>query len=322
MPLSGTPAPNKRKKSSRIITDLSHLTQDEYSPEQEASALHLGKKIGIPKDIMLEELSLLKNKGSLMFKMRQKRVERFIYENNPDVFIGDSMDDYQKLVPSLGGKMDVGGHLVSGHMVGYAGSGSRAPAPPPKPGSMHTGGGVGVGVGVGGGHATGHGGVAGGKGQGQQHGAGTQEGGGLHGAGTGGAAGGHGAGGGPGKKIEFIKTYVSPWERAMKGKEELVATLKPHMPGPETPHELQKYKSFNRSAMPYGGFEKASQLMTFQLPEMAKKVVLEPTIVYPHDINSRPSFNRTPIGWIGSGETSHIHVEMENVPFDAETEEL
>lgn len=51
----------------------------------------MGKKIRVPKDVMLEELSLLKNKGSKMFKMRQIRVERFIYENNPDLFSSESM---------------------------------------------------------------------------------------------------------------------------------------------------------------------------------------------------------------------------------------
>lgn len=31
------------------------------------------------------------NRGSKMFKMRQKRVEKFIYENNPDIFTSESM---------------------------------------------------------------------------------------------------------------------------------------------------------------------------------------------------------------------------------------
>lgn len=63
----------------------------EYESEPEASEFDLGTKISTPKDVMLEELSLLKNKGSKMFKMRQLRVAKFIYENNPDVFNSDSM---------------------------------------------------------------------------------------------------------------------------------------------------------------------------------------------------------------------------------------
>lgn len=58
---------------------------------QESSGLNLGKKISVPRDVMLEELSLLTNRGSKMFKLRQMRVEKFIYENHPDVFSDSSM---------------------------------------------------------------------------------------------------------------------------------------------------------------------------------------------------------------------------------------
>lgn len=58
---------------------------------QEVTKLNLGKKISIPRDVMLEELSLLTNKGSKMFKLRQLRVEKFIYENNPDAFTDNSV---------------------------------------------------------------------------------------------------------------------------------------------------------------------------------------------------------------------------------------
>ncbi|XP_072533146.1 myozenin-1a [Salminus brasiliensis] len=318
MPLSGTPAPpNKRKKTSKIITDFSHITQNEYESEPEASEFDLGTKIRAPKDIMLEELSLMKNKGSKMFKMRQQRVEKFIYENNPDLFNPESMDNLQKLVPSLGGQMiDVGGRLIGGQMVGQAGGGGHAPVPPPKPGSLGKGAGSGIAAG-----GTAIGGVAG-------------------------AAGAAGAGGAGGILVEiadashseesakaalekakkrktFVKTYTSPWERAMKGNEELMATMKPYMPGPYIYSDLPKYKSFNRTALPFGGFEKAAQLMTFQLPDIdVATEEPEPAVVYQHDISSRPSFNRTPIGWVGSGEPSNIHLEMDTMPFDGETDDL
>lgn len=75
--------------------------------------------------------------------------------------------------------------------------------------------------------------------------------------------------------------------------------------------------------MPFGGFEKANQLMKFQLPEaQATKEEPEPSVVYQHDIGCRPSFNRTPIGWVGSNEPSSIHMETDAVPFDGETDEL
>lgn len=43
--------------------------------------MDLGKKLSIPKDIMLEELSLLSNRGSRLFKMRQRRSEKYTFEN-------------------------------------------------------------------------------------------------------------------------------------------------------------------------------------------------------------------------------------------------
>lgn len=48
------------------------------------------------------------------------------------------------------------------------------------------------------------------------------------------------------KKKLIVKTYVSPWEKAMKGDESLLATLKSEMPGPIQGRDLRKYKCFNR----------------------------------------------------------------------------
>ncbi|XP_047460079.1 myozenin-1a [Mugil cephalus] len=313
MPL-GKPAPlNKRKKLSKIITDLSHITQDEYESEPEASEFDLGTKIRTPKDIMLEELSLMKNRGSKMFKMRQKRVERFIYENNPDIFSSESMDNLQKFVPSLGGQMgsqmiNVGGHHLSKqagqvYFGGIRVGGGGAPMPPPKPGSKGAGAG-----GIGG--AGGAGGLGGGDGSGQD--AGATEWSPLKGGGKGDLT----------NKELHVKGYVSPWEKAMKGDEGLISTLKTGMPGPIDKKELVKYKSFNRTAMPFGGFEKANQFLKFQLPETETKEEPEPAVVYQHDIGCRPSFNRTPIGWVGSSEPGSIHMETDAVPFDGETDEL
>ncbi|XP_033881510.2 myozenin-1-like [Acipenser ruthenus] len=310
MPLSGTPAPNKRKKSTKAISEIMQGVLDEGD-------LNLGKKISTPKDIMLEELSLLGNKGSKMFKLRQKRVERFIWENNPDIFNDESMDNFQKFVPSLGGAMqsghsmmDVGGHLVSGQMVGQAGTGrqQQAPVPPPKPGM----GGAGGGAGGAGGGAGGARGGAGGDVTMQ-----TSQG---HGEGEG-----HQSGGKDGSKqsVTMVRTYISPWERAMRGNAELTATMRSSMPGPCSHKDLLKYKSFNRTAMPFGGYEKASKLMTFQLPEYeAAPEEPEHPVIYQHDINSRPCFNRTPIGWVGSGEPCQLSVDLENVPFEGETDDL
>lgn len=43
--------------------------------------MDLGKKHSTPKDIMLEELSLLSNRGSRLFKMRQRRSDKYTFES-------------------------------------------------------------------------------------------------------------------------------------------------------------------------------------------------------------------------------------------------
>ncbi|KAM3590635.1 uncharacterized protein V6R79_013325 [Siganus canaliculatus] len=48
---------------------------------EEDIEMDLGKKVSMPKEIMLEELSLASNRGSRLFKMRQKRSEKFTYES-------------------------------------------------------------------------------------------------------------------------------------------------------------------------------------------------------------------------------------------------
>uniref|UniRef100_H3C6B0 Myozenin 3a n=1 Tax=Tetraodon nigroviridis TaxID=99883 RepID=H3C6B0_TETNG len=51
------------------------------SMEAKGVGLNLGKKMSVPKDIMMEELNLSSNRGSRMFQERQKRAERFTLEN-------------------------------------------------------------------------------------------------------------------------------------------------------------------------------------------------------------------------------------------------
>jgi len=41
----------------------------------------LGKKISVPKDVMIEELNLTSNRGSRMFQERLRRAEKFTLEN-------------------------------------------------------------------------------------------------------------------------------------------------------------------------------------------------------------------------------------------------
>ncbi|XP_076616807.1 myozenin-1b [Chaetodon auriga] len=242
-----TPAPSNKRKANKIITDLSNISQNDEDLDPEASELDLGTKIKTPKDVMLEELSLLNNKGSKMFKMRQQRVEKFVVTN-------ENTQNLQNLLmspPPIPPKPEMPKEEVVEETVDEEALKEK-------------------------------------------------------------------------RRAEYVRTYISPWERAMKGNEELTATMKACMPGPIMMHaDLPLYKSFNRTALPYGGQDKASKMLTFELPELnLDNEEPEPLPSLQADIRSRPSFNRTPIGWVCSEENSHIHMDLDNMPFDGETDDL
>ncbi|XP_041672396.1 myozenin-1b [Cheilinus undulatus] len=243
MPLP-TSAPSNKRKANRIITDLSNISQNDDESDTEAAEFDLGTKIKTPKDTMLEELSLLKNKGSKMFRMRQQRVEKFIVTNENT----QNLENLLIIPPPIPPKPEVPKVEVVEETVEEK-----------------------------------------------------EE-----------------------RKEEYVRTYVSPWERAMKGDEELTATMRASMPGPIRIHpELPLYKSFNRTALPFGGFDKASKTLTFELPELnIATEEAEPLPSLQADIRSRPSFNRTPIGWVCSEDNSHIHLDLDTMPFDGETDDL
>ncbi|NWS33617.1 MYOZ1 protein, partial [Polioptila caerulea] len=304
MPLAGTPAPVKRKKSTKLIGKLTH----EAMP-QEVSKLNLGKKISIPRDVMLEELSLLTNKGSKMFKLRQLRVEKFIYENNPDAFTDNSVDHFQKFIPPGGHYGEDAQGYAQGRMVGGVPAGQHGSSTQQHGGVPH--------------RPESRGGARDGEGE--------------H-AGKSSASGGEGGDGtdkgkqlypplftdgkSGGKKVTIFKTYISPWERAMgispEDKSQFSTDLLSYSPKADFPH----YKSFNRTAMPYGGYEKAAKRMTFKVPQFDICPLLpESLMIYNQNFSKRPSFNRTPIPWMPSGDFSEYQTAV-NVPMSGETEEL
>ncbi|XP_056308653.1 myozenin-2 [Danio aesculapii] len=62
--------------------------------------LNLGKKISVPRDVMMEELNLNTNRGSIMFQERQRRVERFTLENaaeNPIFIYQNHMEQHAEM---------------------------------------------------------------------------------------------------------------------------------------------------------------------------------------------------------------------------------
>ncbi|XP_056285620.1 myozenin-1b isoform X1 [Pseudoliparis swirei] len=247
MPLTAPAPSNKRKKAIKIITDLSSVSQNDDECDPEASELDLGTKIKMPKDTMLEELSLNKNRGSKMFKMRQQRVEKFIVT-------AQNKQNLEKLLmfpPPVAPKPEKAKDEVMEHAMDEEAENEK-------------------------------------------------------------------------RRKEYAPTYISPWERAMKGNEELTSTMKAYMPGPIQMHrEMPLYKSFNRTALPFGGYDKVPKKLTFEFQELnGGSEEPEPWPSMQANIGSRPSFNRTPIGWVCSEDNPNIHMDLDSVPFDGETDDL
>ncbi|XP_061787729.1 myozenin-1b [Nerophis lumbriciformis] len=257
MSLTAAAPPNKRKKANKIITDLSNISQNDEESDTEASELDLGTKIKTPKDVMLEELSLLSNRGSKMFRMRQQRVDKFIVTN-------ENMQNLENLLmcpPPVPPKPEMPKEEGRSQFDIFLVEVEEEEALNPQAEKQK-------------------------------------------------------------RRREYVRTYVSPWERAMRGNEELTATMRAHMPGPVQGFaDLQQYKSFNRTALPFGGVEKSPKT-PFQLPDINTAAdEPEPLPSMQADVRSRPSFNRTPIGWVCSDDNTHIHLELD-IPFDGETDDL
>ncbi|KAK0138879.1 Myozenin-2 [Merluccius polli] len=184
--------------------------------------MDLGKKLSTPQDIMLEELSLMSNRGSRLFKMRQRRSDKYTFES-----IQNEANALFHVNPAAEG---------CGVMV-------------------------------------------------------------------------------------VSKCYHSPWEQAIIHDPDLAETLKLRMPALEPRAELPDYKSFNRVATPFGGFERAPKGIRFRLPEVDLNPPSYPELQQPE--MKRPTFNRTAQGWISDGRSSFLPpcgaLDAEEVP---ESEDL
>lgn len=85
--------------------------------------LDLGKKVSTPQDVMMEELSLQNNRGSLMYQKRQKRVERFILEYPDSTRPAGKHLTFSQIASAAGGPAGTAGttELVDGYADGTSG---------------------------------------------------------------------------------------------------------------------------------------------------------------------------------------------------------
>ncbi|XP_035017197.1 myozenin-2 [Hippoglossus stenolepis] len=222
------------------------------SREAKGGGLNLGKKISVPKDVMMEELNLPSNRGSRMFQERQKRVERFTLENTGNMAYNANtvhLDAPQIISEPQGGKENKAFTLPGKHSLvmnlqkTVAKKGSPDVIAPGYTGPLKD---------------------------------------------------------IPHEKFNTTvipKSYSSPWREALGTKEELLNALNTQLP--QLPQGLQpaNFRSFNRSAMPFGGAmasKRVTPLIDFEAIESQNL----PGVALDR-MCRRPNFNRAPRGWGG-----------------------
>ncbi|KAM9740419.1 myozenin-2-like isoform 1-T1 [Menidia menidia] len=99
------PCPSE-KEEMMMQSGLSDLTKQRMLQAQALSqeargGLNLGKKISVPRDVMIEELNLTSNRGSRMFQERQKRAERFTLENTANGPYFTNVQSEEKSLPEI-----------------------------------------------------------------------------------------------------------------------------------------------------------------------------------------------------------------------------
>ncbi|CAN2388914.1 telethonin binding [Pristimantis euphronides] len=238
----------RRAQASAIMREIQGTESDD---------IDLGKKISIPKDIMLEELSLLNNRGARLFKMRQRRSDKYTYENFPyEMKQQINQNQVNQSGPTVYTFTDTAQQTAP-----QTPPNTPDPRSPPNPENI----------------APGY----------------TSP---LKGI--------------PPEKFNETavpKYYMSPWQEAIVNDPDLFEALYPKMYIPGNKAEVPDYRSFNRAATPFGGFDKASKMITFKVPDYDLSSMNNFTFDMSIDpVRARKSFNRTPQGWIS--EKPHIIV--------------
>ncbi|XP_048826682.1 myozenin-2-like isoform X2 [Brienomyrus brachyistius] len=219
--------------------------------------MDLGRKVSAPKEIMLEELSLSSNRGSRLFKMRQRRSDKYTFES----------------VQNEAASVTQGGVM----MISKSSESTETPltAPDAEASAAQS---VNIAPGY----------------------------------------------GGPLKDVPperfnstaVPKSYQSPWDQAVLSDPTLAGTLSSSYLAPEPQMEAPMYKSFNRIATPFGGFDRAPTVPAFKAPEL--DLLLENT---PHPcpelLNTaakRPTFNRTALGWVANSAPPTVILQPMTIP--------
>ncbi|XP_058025694.1 myozenin-3 isoform X1 [Ahaetulla prasina] len=262
-----------------------YLKSEQYEPikaivkdihGEEAPELDLGKKVSTPQDLMMEELSLSINRGSRLYQQRQKRVQRFVLENPAGYKIdsnmagGGSHPEYNGMETTKGWRS---AHSTKGkenyqNDINYMeGSGKRGPPQVPQKTDKVLRMSKSLNPSA----------IAPGY-------------------------------SGPLKEVppeKFNRTaipkgYRSPWREFFCNADYQV-DVKNHLPEPRKVNNLD-IRNFNRTPTPFGG-----PLLIDAFPGFDGFVPLADAMNDVMLLSERPSFNRTPQGWI------HVMPESEDL---------
>ncbi|XP_035290486.1 myozenin-3 [Anguilla anguilla] len=227
--------------------------------------LDLGRKISVPKDVMMEELELKANRASLMYHERQKRANRFTLENagsssKPGGHTGQAGETAQGQSHTDG--MQDGKHNFQAdnfqsdnfQMKNFSGPGGKTGMLASLQQSMAKKGSPDV-------LAPGY--------------------------------------SGPLKEVPherfnvtvIPKSYHCPWQKSWSDRENIVTTVNIQLP--EAPRKVT-YKCFNRAPTPFGGNMRTPGFQLMEVHEESNPAW--------NRMCHRPDFNRAPQGWGESPE--------------------
>ncbi|KAM4709929.1 myozenin-2 isoform 2-T2 [Discoglossus pictus] len=263
MSLHGNLQKERREQAFAIVKEIQGMESD---------GLDFGKKISTPRDIMLEELSLHSNRGARLFKMRQRRSDKYTFENFPYQMQTQTNNEIAQNAKNEANTLD----SAQQHSP-LTPPNTPDPRSPPNPENI----------------APGY--------------------------------------TGPLKEIppeKFNETavpkyYMSPWIQAIGNEPDLLEALYPKIPNPGQKEEIPDYRSFNRAATPFGGFEKASKMITFNIPDFDLPSMNDPSInMVQNPLNSRRSFNRAPQGWTSEHEPIMLSSDIFLNPDVPESDDL
>ncbi|XP_043925329.1 myozenin-3 [Protopterus annectens] len=233
------------------------------SREMHGGRLNLGKKVSVPLDVMMEELSLQSNKGSRMFQERQKRVDKYVLEMPGQAVNHNASVQNAYVTPTVvspGGKENYRTEIFINQPTSKGplktfkrGTKASEVTVNPNPSAL----------------APGYSGP-------------------LKNV--------------PPEKFNrtvIPKSYQTPWHQALLNEGNVIEPETIQISVPPGKQSEMHYRCFNRAPIPYGGSAGPIRVVSFPETQISQipQVEMVPKNEW-EELSRRPNFNRAPRGWI------------------------